>query len=103
MADIDTYVMTSGKPTIKHDPNAISDYPFNWARWLTLSGGDTIASVVWILDSPLAKVSESFTATTATVFISGGLAGTILKITCRITTAGGRVEDRTIYLKVVER
>lgn len=102
MADIDTYYDSGGKPTIDKDPNARLDYPFDWSKWL-LGIGDTIASVVWVLDPSLTKSSESFTAVTATVFITGGVVGTRCPVTCRITTAGGRTDDRTIYLKIVER
>lgn len=104
MADIDTYTTTAGKPTIKKDPDSTLDYPFDWSKWLALIN-DTIASVLWILDPTLTLASSSFTAVTATAFISGGLLaiGTSVPVTCRITTAGGRVDERTILLKIVER
>lgn len=107
MSDIDTYVVGSGgKPTIKKDPNATLDYPFDWSVWLGLIN-DTIASVTWIIDASLTSVATGFTAVTATIFVSGGVAGTTVPITCRITTAGNgtspRIEDRTILLKITER
>lgn len=104
MSDLDTYVTTSGKATIKKDPDAVLDYVFDWSKWLALVN-DTIASVTWILDPLLTKVSSSFTAVTATAFISGGgtVFGAMLPVTCRIVTAGGRTEDRTIYLKITAR
>lgn len=104
MATIETYVVSAGKATIKKDPNATLDYSFDWTAWLALAA-DTIASVVWIKDAALTVVSQSFTARTATVFLSGGVAGTVLSLTCRITTNSTppRVEDRTVYLKIVER
>lgn len=103
MADIDTYTVGSGgMPQIKKDPNAILDYPFDWSLWLNFVG-DTIASVIWVLDASLTKVSSSFTGLTATIFVSGGVVGTTVMLTCRITTAGGRTEDRSILLKIVSR
>ena len=102
MADIDTYVTVGTRVTIKKDPNATLDYPFNWSDWLTAIS-DTIASVTWTLDTSLTLVSSSFTAVTATAFISGGTAGTTVSVACKITTAGGRIDERTIWLKIVQR
>ena len=74
------------------DPDAILDYAFNWALWL---GTDVISTSTWILDTGLTKVSDTNTSTLATVWISGGTAGATYNITNRITTAGGRTEDRS--------
>jgi hypothetical protein len=102
MATIDTYTIVSGKPQIDKDPQATLDYPFDWSRWLAIVG-DSIASVVWTLDAGIAKTAESFTSQTATVWISGGTVGLKYKVVCRITTTAGRIDERTIVLKVVER
>lgn len=88
--------------TYKKDPHATLDYLFDWAAYLT-PVTDTIASVTFILTGGLVEVSKANTATKATVFVSGGTAGTPATITCRITTAGGRIDDRTISLTIVER
>lgn len=86
----------------KKDPNATLDYTFDWSAWLTPIA-DTIASVVWVLTSGITKVSESHTTTTATAFVSGGVLDATEELTCRITTAGGRVDDRTIFLDITNR
>ena len=86
----------------KKDPNATLDYTFDWTAYLTPMA-DTIASVSWVLPAGLANVSQSNTPMTATVFVSGGTLGESLQLTCRITTAGGRTDDRSITLKIVER
>jgi hypothetical protein len=102
MATTETYVVSAGKAKIKKDPNATLDYSFNWAPWLAIVT-DTIASVTWVKSVGLTIVSQSFTGTSATAFISGGVLGALESLTCRITTAGGRTEDRTIFLQIVER
>lgn len=102
MATIETYVVSAGKAKIKKDPNATLDYSFNWAAWLALAA-DTIVSVAWVKSTGLTIVSQSFTTTSATVFLSGGVLGALESLTCRITTAGGRTEDRTVFLQIVER
>jgi hypothetical protein len=47
--------------------------------------------------------SEANNTTTATAWISGGSVGRSYEVTNRITTALGRIVDRTIVLKVIER
>jgi len=88
--------------TYKKDPNATLDYMFDWTPWLT-EVSDTIASVDWVLSAGLTEVSSSNTTTVATIFVSGGVLDETETITCRITTVGGRTDDRTDKLKIVSR
>ncbi|MCJ7440416.1 MAG: hypothetical protein MUO25_02375 [Thermoanaerobaculaceae bacterium] len=82
------------------DPNAVLDYSIDWSHYL---GTDTIATATWTVQAGLTKVTESKTTTTATVWLSGGTAGTDYPVICRITTVGGRTDDRTITIRVRER
>lgn len=86
----------------KKDPNAVLDYTFDWGPYLTPLG-DTISTATWVLSTGLTKVSQSNTTTTATAFVSGGTVGETATLTCRIVTNGGRTDDRSISLKIVER
>ncbi|MBK7424705.1 MAG: hypothetical protein IPJ48_17385 [Propionivibrio sp.] len=86
----------------KKDPNAILDYTFDWGPYLTAIS-DTISSVTWVVSSGITTSSPTNTTTTATVFVTGGVLDTTETLTCRITTAGGRTDDRTISLKIVNR
>lgn len=88
--------------TYKKDPNAVLDYTFDWSAWL-LPLSDTIASVTWIVTSGLTTSSPTNTTTTATVFVAGGVDGNTEKLTCRIVTANGRTDDRSVDLKIVQR
>ena len=88
--------------TYKKDPNATLDYTVDWSLWLTPLL-DTIVTVTWLPETGLTVVSSSNTATTATAFVSGGTLETLPLLTCRITTAGGRTDDRSIILKIVNR
>ena len=88
--------------SFKKDPNAVLDYSFDWAPYLAPLG-DAIASVVWIASAGLTLGAASSTGTTATTFVLGGIAGNDETLTCRITTAGGRTDDRTITLKITDR
>jgi len=82
------------------DPDAILDYSLDWSAWL---GEDTIVASTWLLPADLTKVSETFTSTQATIWLSKGTPGTRRTITNRITTAAGRTEDRTRYLYIKDR
>ena len=88
--------------TYKKDPAATLDYTFDWTAYLAPLG-DTISSVTWVLGDTLTKVSQSNTTTAATAFIAGGTLGNTATLTCRIVTVGGRTDDRTVNLKIVNR
>ncbi len=82
------------------DPDATLDYQFNWAPSLE---DDEISTSVFLLPDGLTEVSSQNTATTATIIVSGGSPCGVYRITNRITTIAGRVEDKTIYIRVKER
>jgi len=86
--------------TFTKDPNAVLDYSLDWTRWLD---GDAIATSEWIVPDDLVRVTDSRTTKIATIWLSGGLAGQSYTITNRITTTGGRTEDRSFAVKVEER
>ncbi len=94
--------------TIDHDPQAKLDYTWDWTDWL---GGDTIISA-----TVTARVEEGrdsadvvtiddvwLSSKTITAWILGGVHGTPCAVTCRITTTAGRIDDRTIRLRVRDR
>lgn len=82
------------------DPAAALDYAVDWGAWL---GTDTIASVVWTVPAGLTLNAQSHTDTVATVWLAGGTTGQSYAVTCAVTTAAGRVDERTITLAVAER
>lgn len=64
--------------------------------------GDTISSHVIIAES-VTVVSSAVVGTDVIVWLSGGVEGTPAKVTCRIITTAGRIEDRTLNLILVQR
>lgn len=88
--------------TFTKDPEATLDYTVDWDGddWL---GSDTISSVTWTVPAGLANTSTSNTTTTATIWLSGGTADQDYDVECKIVTAGGRTDERTIRLQVRER
>lgn len=82
------------------DPDAVLDYQVDWSVWL---GDDTIASSTWIVPDGITKGFDANTTTTATIWLSGGIAGLNYTITNRITTDNGRTDDRTITIQVQDK
>lgn len=85
--------------SISKDPDAVLDYPFDWSTWLD---GDTISSHTITADSGITVDSSSATTSVVTVWLSGGTAGASYSVACRITTAAGRTDERTIRIEVFE-
>lgn len=91
------------------DPNATLDYAIDLANgglndgsstdtgWLQ---ADTISSVSWTVPTGITSTTSSNTATVATIWLSGGTAGTDYLVTARVTTASGRVTDVSLLIKV---
>lgn len=87
--------------TFIKDPDAVKDYEIDWTAWLD---GDTIATSLWLTDAPSVGIgTKTASDTTTTVWISGGILGTTVEVTNRITTAGGRTEDRTLTFTILEQ
>lgn len=87
--------------TFIKDPDAVLDFTVDWAA--NLATDDTIATANFTVPAGITKDSQSNTTTTATVWLSGGTAGTTYNVVCRITTADGRTDDRTLRIVVQDR
>jgi hypothetical protein len=83
------------------DPDAVLDWLFDWTPWLGI--GETISTSTFIITPGLTKNSNTNTATTATVWLSGGAAGKPYLVTNRIVTNQGRTDDRSITIRVKDR
>jgi len=83
------------------DPDAVLDWQFNWANWL--HDGESIASASFIVDDGLTADSTGHDATVATVWLSGGTAGHVYRVTNRVVTSDGRTDDKSINVRVTER
>jgi hypothetical protein len=86
----------------------VLDYTFDWTTWMdaipetTISAAD-ISVVGSAVGSTAALQSYTIAGKTVVAWISGGIVGEKVTVRCRITTAGGRIDDRTVYLKIKER
>lgn len=82
------------------DPDARLDFVIDWSEWVV--EGDSITSSVW-LPGGLDASDESLDGARATVWLSGGTPGVTYKVTNRVTTSAGRIDDRTLDVLVIER
>jgi hypothetical protein len=87
------------------DTDAILDFQFNWAEWLT--DNETIEEYEIIImpeDEDAIEVDDDEELNgVVTVWLSGGILGRKYSVTCRITTDQGRTDDRTMNIRCVER
>ena len=79
------------------DPGATLDFTIDWSEWLD---DDTISSSDWTVPDGITEASATNDTTTATVWLSGGTAGTRYTVTNTIVTAGGRTDERSIVIAV---
>ena len=87
------------------DPAAVLDYSIDWgAEYLD---GDMLAASDWSVIPAEADgvtvVGSDFDATRSTVKAGGGSPGSIYKLVNRVTLNSGRVDERSIVLRVEQR
>lgn len=83
------------------DPLAVLDYTIDWSDFLT--DGDTIIASEWINASMDITIdSNTFTSTTATAWVSGGITNNSYDLVNHITTVFGRENHRVISIFIIE-
>lgn len=84
------------------DPSAVLDYQFDWSSWL--ADGETIVSATVTAPTGLTKpFSDVVTSTTVTGWIAGGVLDALYYVVCQVTTNQGRVDERSIILRIMDR
>lgn len=87
-----------------HDPDADLPYEIGFLAWLA---GDTLEDAVWTVSNPLLldlhddEVIED-DSVARVWFLGKGIEGDCF-VTVHVTTADGRVDDRTLYVKLRNR
>jgi hypothetical protein len=87
------------------DPDSVLDYFFDWSTWLS-DNSDTLDTYsVTIAEGGAALVvdDDSEADGVITVWLSGGTVDTRYLVRSRVTTTGGRTEDMSRYLRIVEK
>ncbi len=87
--------------TTAHDPDATLDYSITYADVMAeTSPNDSISTSTWTANNGMQVESSSKTTTTTTVWLSGGQLGRYATATNTITTAAGRVYERSITFDI---
>lgn len=82
-------------------PVEVQDYDIDFTSYLT-SQSDTASSHVVTADPGITIASSNLTSGVVKVFVSGGVDGNQYKVSASITTAGGRVKQGDILIRVRE-
>ena len=83
------------------DPSAVLDYVFDWTEWLAT--GETITDHTITADTGITVDSSTESDGKVTVWLSGGTAGINYKVACLVETSAGRTDERTLWIRVVDR
>ncbi len=87
------------------DPDADLDFVFDWSSWLAAGetiSSETITAATGITLGTGAK-APSESGGVITVWLSGGTAGTIYTVACKIVTSKLRTDERTIEISIMNR
>lgn len=100
--------MTQYLATFVKDADARLDYSIAWSKWL--ASGDTISTVAWAIESGDGALTigtgsyvPSVTGSTSTVWLEGGTVDTDYAVRARVTTTAGRIDDRTLLVRIRAR
>ena len=89
------------------DPDASLPFGFDWSSWVTT--GDSVASCTVSVTSPsgdgspITAGTPSVSSNISSAVLSAGTAGNSYTVTFRVTTASGYIDDRSIFIRVVNR
>ena len=88
------------------DPEAVLDYMIDWGADYLLAG-ELLAESAWSVTPDerggISVAGSDFDASTSTAKAAGGVAGHIYNLANRITTGMGRVDERSIVIRVENR
>lgn len=86
--------------TFIKDKDAVLDYQHDWTDWLD---SDVISDSSWSTTEGLTIDSDTFTDSSATVWLSSGTTDSSYIVTNHIVTVAGREDDRSFKVKIKER
>jgi hypothetical protein len=88
------------------DPEAVLDYLIDWGAEY-LGDGELLATSEWsvVPDEPggVTVAGSDFDAATTSMKAAGGLSGHVYRLVNRIATGSGRVDERSIVIRVESR
>jgi hypothetical protein len=84
------------------DPDATLDYCISWDAWLV--DGDEIIESTWFVPNEIYSTrADEFNGKKAIVWLTGGEDTAEYKVTNRIKTTEGRIDDRTFLVRIAEK
>ena len=88
---------------VNKDKDAVLDYSLDYQ--LFLESADTLQTSQWTVEGDGGPTIQGqyISPKVATVWLVGGTLGKTYKVNNRVTTAGGRTDDNSILVKIVER
>lgn len=86
----------------RKDPDAVLDYAWDWSDFVA-DIDDTVSNAVFSASGGLTVTALGLAGGVASARVSGGQVGDDAAVTCRITTAGGQIEDSTVNFLIVEK
>lgn len=95
---VDTFTLIAGKPTIFKDPGAVLDYTCDFTAWLAAMR-DTLASHT-VTATGITWVSSTNDSKMVVMWLANGAVGVPASATIKITTAAGRIDERTLFFKI---
>lgn len=85
------------------DPAARLDYTWDWTDWLA-DVDDTISAATVTLPTGLTAVGAPVVDdTVVTQRVQGGALDSSYRMVCQVTTVGGLIDERSIYLTISDR
>lgn len=85
------------------DPSARLDYTWDWTPWLADVDDTTSSATVAVPDGLTAVGSPVVNEGFVTQRVAGGTLDEEYTLVCQITTVGGLIDERSIYLTISER
>jgi hypothetical protein len=96
-------IKTDGQgPYLVRDPRSRLPVEVDWSAWLAREG-TTIASSAWTVDAGLTLDTTANDNTSASVFVSSGVAGQTYVLRNTITGANGVIDSRSLRVVCRDR
>jgi hypothetical protein len=85
------------------DPSARLDYTWDWSDWLADVDDTLSLATVTLPDGLTAAGATVVDGAFVTQRVEGGVLDTTYEMVCQIATVGGLIDQRTIYLTILDR
>jgi hypothetical protein len=87
------------------DPDATLDYSVDWTAFMGV--GESLNGASWTVTpieaGGLTLGSELISGNERGIYVSGGIKGHQYRLSCQITTDQGRVSERSLTVRIMER